>query len=62
MIVLGDTREGIADTPGECVPAGRVSNRFDVLNEETRDHPEIFICRNLRVRWADVWPQMHRFG
>ena len=62
VIVLGDTREGIADTPGECVPVGRVSNRFGVLNEETRDHPEIFICRNLRVRWADVWPQMHSFG
>lgn len=62
VIVLGDDREGMADTPADCVVIGRVRNRFDVPNEETRDHPEIFLCRNLRMNWADAWPRMRKFG
>ncbi|UNK50890.1 glycosyltransferase family 39 protein [Lysobacter sp. S4-A87] len=62
VIVLGDTREDIADAPGDCVPAGRIRNRYNVPNEETRDHPDIFICRNLRIPWSQAWPKMQKFG
>jgi 4-amino-4-deoxy-L-arabinose transferase-like glycosyltransferase len=62
VIVLGDDREGIADSPADCVLAGRIRNRFEVPNEETRDHPEIFLCRHMRATWPQIWPQMRRFG
>jgi hypothetical protein len=62
VIVLGDTREDIADAPGDCVLAGRARNRHNVPNEETEDHPDIFICRNLRIPWAQAWPKMQKFG
>ncbi|MBF6022463.1 glycosyltransferase family 39 protein [Lysobacter niastensis] len=62
VIVLGDDREGMADTPADCVVVTRIRNRFDVPNEETRDHPEVFLCRNLRMDWAEVWPAMRKFG
>lgn len=62
VIVLGDSPEDIADAPAHCVFAGRVRNRYNVPNEETRDHPDIFICRNLRIPWQQAWPKMQKFG
>ncbi len=62
VIVLGDSPEDIADAPAHCVFAGRVRNRYNVPNEETRDHPDIFICRDLRIPWQQAWPKMQKFG
>ena len=62
MIVLGDTPEDIADAPAHCEFAGRVRNRYNVPNEETEDHPDIFICRDLRIPWPQAWPKMQKFG
>lgn len=62
VIVLGDSPEDIADTPADCVLAGRVRNSYGVPNEETEEHPDIFVCRNLRVPWAQAWPKMQKFG
>jgi 4-amino-4-deoxy-L-arabinose transferase-like glycosyltransferase len=41
---------------------GQVTNRYGVENEETTDHPDIFVCRGLRRPWSEVWPQFRRFG
>jgi 4-amino-4-deoxy-L-arabinose transferase-like glycosyltransferase len=62
VIVLGDTPEDIADAPAHCEFAGRVRNRYNVPNEETEDHPDIFICRDLRIPWPQAWPKMQKFG
>ena len=59
---------GFDGTPQEqqifasCTLAGRNSNRFDILNEESRDHPDIFVCRGLRIEWPELWGLLRSFG
>ncbi len=62
LIVLGASPEAIRRAPADCTPAGRVSNRYGVENEETRDHPEIYLCRHLRITWPTIWPKLRSFG
>lgn len=62
VIVLGDDPESMAKAPATCTPAGKVSNRYGVVNEETRDHPQIFICRDLRMPWPEIWKRTRSFG
>jgi hypothetical protein len=59
--VLGDDAGGIADTPADCVLAARVRIPHGVENEES-GHPDIYLCRHLRIDWARAWPRMRRFG
>jgi hypothetical protein len=61
VIVLGDDASGIADTPADCVLAARVRIPHGIENEES-GHPDIYLCRNLRIDWASAWPRMRRFG
>jgi len=61
VIVLGDDAEGIADTPAHCTLAARMRNREGVANEET-GHPDIYVCRELRVPWSRLWPARPDFG
>lgn len=61
VIVLGDTAEGIADTPATCTPAGRVRIPHGVENEES-GHPDIFVCRDFRVPISELWPSAPSFG
>jgi hypothetical protein len=45
-----------------CVVAAKNSIPFDVENEESRDHPDILLCRDLRMPWPDYWARFRRFG
>lgn len=45
-----------------CVVAGKNTNAFRVENEESRDHPDILVCRDLRRAWPDYWQRARRFG
>jgi hypothetical protein len=62
LIVLGFTRDQAGQLFSRCELAGRVTNRYGVENEETTNHPDIFICRDLRRPWPELWPQLRRFG
>ena len=62
LIVLGADPSAIRHAPADCTPAGTVSNRYGVANEESREHPQIFLCRQLRVPWATFWPRLRSFG
>jgi 4-amino-4-deoxy-L-arabinose transferase-like glycosyltransferase len=45
-----------------CRLAGHVTNRLNVENEETREHPDIFVCRELRQPWSEFWQKFRYFG
>lgn len=45
-----------------CVVSARNTNRFGVENEESRDHPDILVCRNLKEPWPTFWGKFRRFG
>jgi hypothetical protein len=47
---------------GSCVVAEKNTNPLGVENEESRDHPDILLCRNLRMPWPDYWKRFRRFG
>ena len=62
LIVLGFRREAAARLFETCELAGRVSNRYGVPNEESRDHPDIFVCRRPRLPWPALWSELRRFS
>jgi hypothetical protein len=62
VILVGfDLNEGnrLFDT---CVVAARSTNPYGVENEESRDHPDILLCRNLQMPWPEYWAHFRRFG
>ena len=45
-----------------CSVAAKNTNPYDVVNEESRYHPDILLCRNLRMPWPEYWANHRRFG
>ncbi|MBV9359421.1 MAG: glycosyltransferase family 39 protein [Chloroflexi bacterium] len=60
LIVLGDTADSLGAIFVTCDEVGRVTNSADVRNEETA-HPQIFLCREPRTAWAELWPMLREF-
>ncbi len=62
VIVVGFTRERAERLFAACALAGQVTNRYGVENEETRFHPDLFVCRQPRAPWPVLWEELKSFG
>jgi hypothetical protein len=62
VIVTGFELEDGKKLFDSCVTAAKNTNPFGVVNEESRYHPDILLCRNLRMPWPDYWESHRRFG
>jgi 4-amino-4-deoxy-L-arabinose transferase-like glycosyltransferase len=62
LIVVGLDHSDVNTIFTSCTLAGHTSNRDGVQNEETRDHPDIFVCRGLRASWPAFWQRFHYYG
>jgi 4-amino-4-deoxy-L-arabinose transferase-like glycosyltransferase len=62
VIVLGFSRRFLEENFASCELAGHTWNLYHVLNEETEDHPDIYVCRGLKQSWPDFWKHFRRFG
>lgn len=62
LIVVGADLDDLQGEFASCRLAARIWNRFGVQNEETRDHPNIFVCRTLRKPWPEFWETFRYFG
>jgi hypothetical protein len=62
IIALGHSKKELNKLFATCSLAGHVTNRHGVENEETRDHPDIFVCRDPRESWDTLWQKLRRFG
>lgn len=62
VIALGSDREDLEHYFASVELAGRTPVVHGVRNEETDDHPEIFLCRHPRQPWSQVWPKIRAFG
>ena len=62
LIVIGLSRGDLENKFASCEVAGHTWNRYGVRNEETRDHPDIFVCRHLRESWPELWKNFRYFG
>jgi hypothetical protein len=62
LIVLGFSREYVERTFTSCRLAGHNTNPYGVQNEESQDHPEIFVCGPPRKAWPEFWKEYQNFG
>jgi hypothetical protein len=62
VVVLGFDLDEAQKLFARCEVAGKNANSFGVENEESRDHPDILVCRNLKMPWKEYWATRRRFG
>lgn len=62
LIVLGLSAQEANATFTACRLAGHNGNSQGVRNEESRDHPDIFLCGPPRKPWAELWKEHRDFG
>ena len=62
LIVLGLSQKYVDEMFTACRLAGHNGNRYGVENEESREHPDIFVCRGTRLSWPEFWKQYQNFG
>jgi dolichyl-phosphate-mannose-protein mannosyltransferase len=62
LIVLGGKRERLEKLFDSVELVGHTPNPWQIENEETRDNPDIFLCRGLRRPWSELWPLVRSFG
>ncbi|TBR36292.1 MULTISPECIES: glycosyltransferase family 39 protein [Dyella] len=61
-IVLGSSRERAEELFEGCRLAGHTANAWGVMNEESLDHPDIFVCGPARRPWSELWGHGPEFG
>nr|WP_225737603.1 glycosyltransferase family 39 protein [Dyella acidiphila] len=62
VIVLGSSRERVDELFIGCRLAGHSGNAWGVVNEESEDHPDIFVCGPMRKPWSELWSHGPEFG
>jgi hypothetical protein len=62
LIVLGVSARFVNEHFDSCQLAAQVWNRYGVKNEETRDHPDIYVCLGLKPSWPEFWKSFQHFG
>ncbi len=62
VIVVGFSRPFVDRNFTSCQLVAKIWNEFGVENEETRDHPDIYVCRGLKQSWPDFWRNFQYFG
>ena len=62
VILVGFSRESAERFAENVELAGYVTNPYGVRNEETMDHPDIFVCRGFKRSWPEFWKKFQRFG
>jgi hypothetical protein len=62
LIVLGTSREYVDRRYTACRLAGHNGNALGVKNEESEDHPDIFICGPPRLPWPEFWKEYQAYG
>ena len=61
LIVVGYSQENVDSLFGECSVAGMVSNPYGVEND-LRDPPNIFVCRDPLLPWNELWETLKRYS
>ncbi len=62
IIVVGYPRDYAVSFFEQCEAAGRITNQYNIENEETKVHPTIFLCREPRQPWPALWQRLKHFG
>jgi Dolichyl-phosphate-mannose-protein mannosyltransferase len=62
LIVVGLSAHFVQEHFATCKLVAQAWNRYGVQNEETKDHPDIRVCRGLRPPWPEFWKDFRYYG
>jgi hypothetical protein len=62
VIVIGNSAEKANAIFTNCRLAGHNGNSAGLKNEESEDHPDIFVCGPPRLPWPELWKGHQNFG
>ena len=62
LIVLGFSQRFREQNFASCQLAGHTPNPYGIENEETGDHPDIYVCRGLKQSWPEFWSDFQYYG
>jgi hypothetical protein len=62
LIVVGFPPQQVETYFQDCQVAGVNGNQEGVVNEESRDHPYIFVCGPPTKPWPEFWANFQHFG
>jgi hypothetical protein len=62
LIVLGYSAHFLEENFASCEVVAHTWNPYGAQNEETRDHPDIYVCRGLRRPWPEFWKEARHYG
>ena len=62
LIVVGLSRQDADRMFTACRLAAHNGNSLGVRNEESRDHPDIFVCGGPRMTWPEFWKEFQSYG
>jgi Dolichyl-phosphate-mannose-protein mannosyltransferase len=62
LIVIGFSQQDANEAFTACRLAGHNGNTQVVRNEESQDHPDIFVCGGPRMPWPEFWKEYQNFG
>jgi hypothetical protein len=62
LIVIGESQRFVDRRFTQCRLAAHTWNRYGVGNEETLEHPDIFVCHGLRTSWPEFWNDFRYYG
>jgi 4-amino-4-deoxy-L-arabinose transferase-like glycosyltransferase len=62
LIVVGLPREYVERTFDSCRLAGHNGNPAGIKNEESEDHPDIYVCGPPRQPWPQFWADFQSYG
>jgi 4-amino-4-deoxy-L-arabinose transferase-like glycosyltransferase len=62
LIAIGLDDDFLHEHFDQCQLVAHNTNPYGVINEESRDHPDIYLCHHLRQPWPEFWTHFRRFG
>ena len=62
LILVGFSKRWAEAQFNSCRIAAHSWNHYGVINEQTRDHPDIFVCGAPRQPWPDFWRPFRYYG
>jgi 4-amino-4-deoxy-L-arabinose transferase-like glycosyltransferase len=61
VILVGFDKNYAGQLFNDCQVGGMLTNQAQVKNEETANHPLLFVCHQPRLPWSVMWQNMHWF-
>jgi hypothetical protein len=62
LIVVGWSQQQLDRQFTGCRLAGHNGNSLGIKNEESQDHPDIYVCGAPKKGWPEFWKTSQRFG